>query len=127
MIGILAVCAVMCVFLLSVKQIKPEIAAAVSLCMVCVLLAAGMAKLSPIFELIDTAAKRANLNSDSVAAVLKSVGVCLVGGICSDICKSAGENAVASAAQVCTGIAVLIIAAPLIGDILKAALELAGG
>ncbi len=58
--------------------------------------------------------------------VLKSLGICLITGFISDACRDAGQNTLASRAELVGRCAIFVISVPLLEQILNIALELIG-
>ena len=125
--AIMAMAVVVCVIAITVKQIKPEMAVVVGICTVCVITAVAMSQLFPLIEIMENADTLADISQEHLKIVIKAVGMCVMTQFASDVCKSANENAIASAVEVCGRVAVLVISMPLISEILSVAIDMAGG
>ncbi len=68
--------------------------------------------------------EQAGLNTSYFSVILKSLGICLITGFVSDICRDAGQNALASGAELAGRCAVFIISLPLLEQILSTAAEI---
>ncbi len=58
--------------------------------------------------------------------VLKSLGICLITGFIADTCRDAGQNTLASRAELVGRCAIFVISVPLLEQILNIAIELIG-
>ena len=54
-----------------------------------------------------------------MSVVLKATGVAILCRLASDVCRDAGESALASAVEVCGSVTVLCIALPLIKAVMQ--------
>ena len=104
---------------LLLKKNVPELALALSLA-VC-LLAAGLAAelYGQLAELVTMAREQTGLSPAVVGPVMKCVGVGVVTRLAADLCKDAGQTAVASAVELCGAACALAAAMPLIRALLE--------
>lgn len=57
--------------------------------------------------------------SEQIGSILKIIGIGYLGGVSSDVCRDMGEGAIARAAELVTGIEIVLIAAPYFVSIIE--------
>lgn len=107
-----------------VKKQVPDLALALTLCAVALVLTLGMTALRPIRELMDTLADRAGLSAAVLAPVLKTLGISILSRITSELCRDAGERGLAAAVEVTGGVCALLVCLPLFEAVLGVVLDL---
>lgn len=107
-----------------IRKQLPDLALVLALCGVAGILAMGVEMLSPIRQLMDTLAEKAELSPALVAPVVKTVGIGLLTRICAELCRDARESGLATAAEMAGTITALWTALPLFEAVLGTALEL---
>ncbi len=70
--------------------------------------------------------EQTGLDTGYFTVILKSLGICLITGFISDTCRDAGQNALASRAELAGRCAIFVISLPLLQQILNTAAELIG-
>ena len=97
----------------------PELALALSLA-VC-LMGAGMAMelFGQLKQIVQLAREQTGLSPAVVGPVLKCVGIGAVTRLAADLCKDAGQGAVASAVEMCGAACAMTAALPLIRALLQ--------
>ena len=110
---------------LLLKKNAPELGLALSLA-VC-LIGAGLAMglFVQLREVIDLATEQTGLSPAIVSPVLKCVGIGAVTRLATDLCKDAGQSAVASMVELCGAACAVVTALPLIRSLLQMIGELA--
>ena len=105
---------------LTIKSKNPEISFVLTaICAVCVCFAAvGM--LSDIVAFIDGIMDKSELPSAVFLPVIKCVGIALITGLISNLCKDAGQNGTASAIEYLGSAAAVFTALPLMQTMLNA-------
>lgn len=78
------------------------------------LTAAAVTMMMPVTEQIDALLTDAGLEPQQTACITKAIGICCVTQLASDVCRDAGESAMASAIMLTGKTAVLVLALPLI-------------
>ena len=109
---------------LLLKRSAPELALALSIAIS--ILAAGLAMelVSQFREIITLARDQTGLSPAIVSPVLKCVGVGIVTRLAADLCKDAGQGAIASAVELCGAACAMVTAMPLIRSLLQMISEL---
>ncbi len=80
--------------------------------------AAGVLAMSPILNEIDSLLAQGGLTPEQTACIAKAAGICCVTQLAADICKDAGETAVASAVMFSGKIALTLLILPLFQPLL---------
>ena len=78
------------------------------------LTAAAVTMMTPVTEQIDALLADAGLEPQQTACITKAIGICCVTQLASDVCKDAGESAMASAVMIAGKTALLVLSLPLI-------------
>ena len=104
---------------LLLRKNAPELALALSLA-VC-LMGAGMAMelFGQLKQIVQLAREQTGLSPAVVGPVLKCVGIGAVTRLAADLCKDAGQGAVASAVEMCGAVCAMTAALPLIRALLQ--------
>lgn len=107
------------VLALLLKKSAPELALALSLA-ICVV-AAGLAVelFTDLREVIDLAREQTGLSPAIVSPVIKCVGIGVVTRLAADLCKDAGQGAIASAVELCGAGCAIVTALPLLRSLLQ--------
>lgn len=117
---------IMCVLIVTVKQFKPELA--LPLCIVCgvIMTAYLIAIILPLINEINTMAAESGINSEFIIIAVKAIGICIAVQIASDVCRDAGQSALANKLEMGGKIALLIVSLPLFKEMLSLAVEIIG-
>ncbi len=102
----------------TVKKQVPDLALALALCAVALILARAMTAFRPVRELMDVLAERAGLSSEVLGPVVKTVGVSLLTRVSAELCRDAGEGGLASAVEIAGGVCALLVCLPLVEAVL---------
>lgn len=109
-------------FMLLIRQLRPEYAPPLSLCLTIFVTLAAIAALIPIMNYINEMAL------DSFGAYLpylfKSMGISFVTATASDLCRDCGENAVAARVELLGKCEIAALSLPLLDELLSLAVEL---
>ena len=112
-----AVCALLSCLLL--KRTNPELAAALGIAAVGMILLAAMNMGSGLKDLRETLRDRFQLKDTMMQPVLKCVALGIVTRLTADLCKDSSQNAAASAVEVAGSFCALGIIMPLLVSMLK--------
>jgi len=115
---IVALAVVGAALILVIRQEKPELAVQISV-------AAGLAvfaliawKLVEVLNVLEGLAVRADLNMVFLGTLLRILGIAYIAEFGTQICRDAGENALAFKVEMAGKVMILILAAPIITTIL---------
>lgn len=115
-VAALAVMGAVCALL--VRRGSGEIALLLALGVCLAGMTTALALLQPVLEMLERARSLTGLSSAFFAPVLKCVGLALSTRVAADICKDAGQGAMASVAELCGAVGALYCALPLLGTLL---------
>ena len=120
-VGIALVVSVISVVL---KQFRPEIALQLTILTGTIIFTLIIDKIKIIVNLLQNLADQANISSYYLIIVLKIVGVAYLAEFGADICRDAGENALATKIEIAAKVGVLVLAIPIIVAILESVMRL---
>lgn len=106
------------------RQIKPEMAIQLSILAGVAIFLLIMDKIRIIIDLMQKLADQANISSYYLFIILKVVGVAYLAEFGCQICKDAGENALATKVEIAAKIFVVILAIPIIVAIMESMMKL---
>lgn len=75
--------------------------------------------LSPVIESAENIFERTGSDKEYLTILFKSLGICYVSQLASDICRDSGENALATQAELAGKAALVITALPLVDSLTK--------
>ena len=104
-----------------IKELRPHLAPVCAAAGVTVILGYIIISAVPI---IDFLKQMDALASGGISVMLKGLGICVFCQLTADICRECGQNAVASKVVLAGKLGILLLALPLIRDIVKIAGEL---
>lgn len=106
------------------RQIKPEMALQLSILAGVTIFLLVMDKIRIVIDLLGKLADQANVNSYYLLIVLKIVGVAYLAELGCQICRDAGENALATKVEIAAKIFVIVLAIPIIVAIMESMMKL---
>jgi stage III sporulation protein AD len=106
------------------KQIRPEIALQLTILAGASIFILVMSKIKVIIDLLQNLADQANISSYYLLIVLKIVGVAYLAEFGAQICRDAGEGALASKIELAAKVAVIVLAIPIIVAITESLVRL---
>lgn len=106
------------------RQIKPEMAIQLSILAGVAIFLLIMDKIRIIIDLMQKLADQANISSYYLFIILKVVGVAYLAEFGCQICRDAGENALATKVEIAAKIFVVILAIPIIVAIMESMMKL---
>ncbi|AFV01471.1 MULTISPECIES: stage III sporulation protein AD [Dehalobacter] len=106
------------------KQIKPEIAIQLSILAGVTIFLLIMDKIRLVVDLLQKLADQADISSYYLFIVLKIVGVAYLAELGGQICRDAGENALATKVEIAAKVFVVILAIPIIAAIMESVMKL---
>ncbi len=107
-----------------IKKQVPDLALALTLCGVTLVLAMGMRAFAPARQLMGELAERAGLSAAALAPVMKTVGIALLTRITAELCRDAKESGLASAVEITGSACAILVCLPLLESVLGLILEL---
>ncbi len=104
---------------LLLKKTAPELGLALSIAVSVMAAMLALELVSGLTEIFSLVREEIGLSPAVVEPVIKCVGVGIVSRLSADICRDAGQNAAASAVELCGTACALITALPLIRALLR--------
>ncbi|MBB6697606.1 MULTISPECIES: stage III sporulation protein AD [Clostridium] len=83
-----------------------------------------LSKINFIFQFLQSIALKANIDAVYLSTVMKILGIAYVASFCSEICKDAGANSIASKVELSGKILILFLAIPILMAVLDAILKI---
>lgn len=112
------------VFSVVLKQIRPEIALQLTILAGASIFILILSKIRVIVDLLQTLADQANISSYYLLIILKIVGVAYLAEFGAQICRDAGETALATKIELAAKVGVIILAIPIIVAITESLVRL---
>lgn len=122
-VGLALIVTVMGVIL---RKMQPEIAVQLSILAGAVIFLLVLGKIKVIVDLLQNLADQANISSYYLLIVLKIVGISYLAEFGAQICRDAGEGALATKVEMAAKIGVLVLAIPIIVAILESLVRIIG-
>jgi stage III sporulation protein AD len=106
------------------KQFRPEIALQLSILAGATIFILILSKIKVIIDLLQSLADQANISSYYLIIVLKIVGVAYLAEFGAQICRDAGEGALATKIEIAAKVGVIVLAIPIIVAITESLVRL---
>lgn len=101
-----------------IKNWKPELAMQVSLAAAIIILVTVLPYLKTAVNMLKDISEQTGLASSHIGLVLKVVGIAYVAQFASELCRDAGENAVATKIELAGKIIIMTLSMPVIYNLL---------
>ncbi|VBB08019.1 spore iii ad: stage iii sporulation protein ad [Lucifera butyrica] len=124
MIQIIGLGFVVTLLILVVRQQRPELAVQLSLTLAIMIFLLVLSKIQAVLDLFRDLADKANISQMYLNTILKIIGIAYITEFGSQVCKDAGEGAVASKIEFAGKIMVMIMAIPIIALVLDTIVRL---
>lgn len=99
---------------LVLKQSRPEFVPVISLICIVIIFSFGISKINSIIEIVKNMKKYVNIKEKYVVYIIKIIGISYISEFTSDLCKDAGQNAMAVQVEIFGKISILVISMPVI-------------
>jgi len=106
------------------RQQRPELAVQVSIAFGALVFILMMGKISAVVDVLTELTQRANVNVFYMTIIFKIIGVAYIAEFGAQVCRDAGESAVASKVEFAAKIIVIVLAVPIIVAILESLIRL---
>ena len=123
-IKIIAVGLMAVIIVIIIKQYKPEFAIYVSIITGAIILYMIFGKLQGIINLLQNISSKAGVNSQFLSLLLKITGIAFLAEFAINICKDAGEGAIASKIEIGSKVIIVSMSIPIISSLLDVILKL---
>lgn len=121
---VVAVGLIATVLIVVVKSQRPELAVLLSTAAGVVLFLMVLGKISAVMNIVKDLADRAGISMVYLGTILKIVGIAYIAEFGAQICRDAGEGAIATKIEFAAKIFILVLAVPIVVAVLQALLKL---
>lgn len=115
---------VVMLLILVVKQQRPEFAVQLSITLAVVIFLLVLSKINLVLDLFNDLAAKADINQMYLNTILKIIGIAYITDFGAQVCRDAGESAVAGKIEFAGKIMVMIMAVPIIALVLDTIVKL---
>jgi stage III sporulation protein AD len=115
---------VVTLLILIIKQQRPEIAVQLSLALATIIFLIVLGKINVVLNLFRDMAAKANISSMYLNTILKIIGIAYVTEFGAQVCRDAGEGAVAGKIEFAGKVLVMVMAIPIIALVLDTIVRL---
>lgn len=112
------------VIIVIIKQQRPELAVQLSILVGTVIFTMMLGKINSVVNLLQEMARRSNISLFYMETILKIVGVAYIAEFGAQICRDAGEGAIASKVEFAAKVIVIVLAIPVIAAVFDYLLKL---
>ena len=123
-IKVVSIALIVTVIIIVVKQQRPELAVQLSILVGIYIFFMVLPQISQVITVFEDLSKKANINIVFMGTLLKIIGIAYIADFGSQICRDAGEAAIASKIEFAAKILVLVMAIPIMISILDTILKL---
>ena len=106
------------------KPVKPEISIQVSIAAGIIIFIMLIGKISSVVKLLETYNKKANIDMVYFSTLLKIVGIAYIAEFAAEICKDAGESAIASKIELGGKVIIVVLAIPIVTSLLDLIIDI---
>ena len=117
--GIIGLCIISCVFVMVVRQYKPEFALIATIASGCVILYAVLGRFASVLNELKFISENAGIKSEYMEVMLKGLGICYLTKFSSDICNDFGQSSLASKIELCGKITLAALSIPLLKTLVE--------
>jgi stage III sporulation protein AD len=110
--------------ILIIKQQRPELAVQLGLTLSAIIFLMVLSKLNVVLDLFRDLAAKANISQMYLNTILKIIGIAYVTEFGAQVCRDAGESAVAGKIEFAGKILVMVMAVPIIALVLDTIVRL---
>ncbi|HOB20644.1 MAG TPA: stage III sporulation protein AD [Candidatus Atribacteria bacterium] len=107
-----------------VKQQRQDIALLISLAAGTVIFLLVLGNINAVVETINSMVRKSNLDTVYITTILKVIGIAYIAEFGSQICKDAGETAIASKIEMGGKILIMILALPVLTALLEVIIKI---
>jgi stage III sporulation protein AD len=115
---------VVTLLILIIKRERPELAVQLSLTLATIIFLLVLSKLNVVLNLFRDLAEKANISQMYLNTILKIIGIAYITEFGAQVCRDAGEGAVASKIEFAGKVLVMVMAIPIIALVLDTIVRL---
>lgn len=112
----LAIVATVIIAVLKVQ--RPEIAIQISIAAGIIVFTMILGKISAVIEFLNSYAQKVNIDTIYLSTLLKIVGIAYIAEFGAEVCKDAGEGAIASKVELAAKVVIMVLAVPIITSLM---------
>lgn len=110
--------------ILIIKSQRPELAVQLSLTLATIIFLMVLSKISVVLNLFQDLADKANISQIYLNTILKIIGIAYITEFGSQVCRDAGEGAVAGKIEFAGKVLIMVMAVPIIALVLDTIVKL---
>lgn len=104
---------------LVIKKNSPEMSLVLALAVALLVVGLGLELVSAVLDFLEVLQSAAGLSPALIGPVIKTVGIGILTRLAADVCKDAGQGAIASTVELAGTVAALYIALPLMQTVFQ--------
>lgn len=112
------------VLVVVIRSQRPELAVLLSVAAGIIIFLLVLGKISSIMDIIKELANKAGINMVYMGTILKIIGIAYIAEFGAQICRDAGEGAIASKIEFAAKILIMVLAVPIVVAVLTMLLKL---
>lgn len=112
------------ILIVIIKQQRPELAIQLSIVVGIVIFSMMLGKINSVITVMQQLAEKSNISLLYMGTILKIVGVAYIAEFGAQICRDAGEGAIASKVEFAAKVIVIVLAIPVIVAVFDALLKM---
>lgn len=124
MIQIIGLGFVVTLLILIIRQQRPEMAVQLSLALATIIFLMVLGKINVVLNLFRDLAEKANISQMYLNTILKIIGIAYITEFGAQVCRDAGEGAVAGKIEFAGKVMVMVMAIPIIALVLDTIVRL---
>lgn len=121
---IAGICIIAAITILVLKEHRPEIAVQVSIVTGVIILLMVSGQISSVINLLATLSAKMDVDIAFISIILKVIGIAYIAEFSAEICKDAGQSAIASKIELASKIFIVILAIPIITSLMDLIISL---
>ena len=112
------------ILVIVLKGQKPEMAIQVSIITGVVIFMILLGKISAVIDLLKGYTMKANIDMEYLSTLMKIIGIAYITEFGAEVCKDAGEGAIASKIELAGKVIIIVIAVPIVTSLLDLILKI---
>lgn len=112
------------ILIVIIKQQRPELALQLSIVVGAVIFTMMLGKINSVITFMQQLAQKSNISYFYMGTILKIIGVAYIAEFGAQICRDAGEGAIASKVEFAAKVIVIVLAIPIIAAVFDYLLKL---
>lgn len=106
------------VIIVILKMQRPEIAVQISIITGIAIFLLVVAKLSSVLDLLNSYTRKVNIDMSYLVTLLKIIGIAYIAEFGAEVCRDAGESAIASKIELAGKVVIAVLAVPIVTSML---------